>query len=723
MLAAKLRRHSRNTARIVAREPKATALPTLRPAVANKSFLQNLRAIFTPERKYYSGQTFSLLNFPIASRRWWRTDLTAQEIVAHELVFRCLQKISDAVMDAQPAVEQAKRDKTWEAIDHPMTRRLMAPNADQSWPEFISSLTIDEQVWGRWYCEIIRTRSEGIAALIPLDVRAVTEVGERGESWGLSEFWDAGMTSGRVVSYRVTDAYQTRDVKPENMIAFHLFDRRSPLAGLSPVRVALNAAGVDASLNRYADTYLSKGGPAGLLSIKNKRLTQTQAEELQERWHQNYKVGGAREGRIAVLDEDGAFQAIGGHLGDLGNDTWKQHAQAAICGSLGVPPILAGAFVGLRWSNQKAGQLGAQRDMWDNKISPTLARYRHVFDNRVLSLYEDPAIIGVRLRTNWNLEQVAALREDVDLAAKRARDDYTAGVATLNEARTARGYKPIEGGDVVRNQPQQADDPNADDQSDKPKKKEKEIEREVKAYDFNGLKLARKPTPEEEQIVGVVAEAQDAALARIEPILTEASAALIVTAAQGIGKLTGDYQKLALTLGAQRMSELHGAVETGVFSGRASVAATLDSDSIESGEGDGEIAREIVNVASSAMSVAVGARFVSGFLRRLMRGTAKADAIKQTQAEMLADSRGYVTEIATGAAYQAIGDGRKAEMIARKKPGDRFIYSAILDTNTCANCKAVDLKESTNLEDLPDCPNVDCEGRWRCRCQIVIARD
>jgi HK97 family phage portal protein len=689
-----------------------------------KSLVQSL---FQPaERKYASdGRTFSLINLPLPSSRFLRTDLTAQEAVAHELVFRCLQKISDALMDAQPSVEEKRRGKEWEAIDHPLIARLKKPNDEQGWAEFITSLAVDEQVWGRWYFEIIRSRSNGVVAFVPLDVRSVTEIGERGEAWGLSDFWDAGLATGRVIGYRITERTETRELLPENVVAFYLFDRRSPLAGLSPVRVALNAAGVDMSLNRYADTYLTKGGPAGLLRIKNKKLSPTDAQAIQERWYESYKAGGSREGRIAVLDEDGEFQAIGGHLGEIGNDVLKQHAQAAICGALGVPAILAGAFVGLRWSNQRAGVMGAQQDLWANKITPTLARYRSIFDARVLSLYEDPALIGSRIRCNWDLSQVAALLEDVDLLAKRVRDDFNSGIISLNEARTARGYAPIEGGDDLLPDDPEDEDEDSEDEAENNQKdsKKKDHAPEIKAYDFNGLKLSRKPTEREAAIVATIAQAQEAALDGVQLELLDIKNHLIEQAATRIANLAKP-ELLTLSISAPRKKALAVTVRVAIALGRASVLTELgEKAQKDESETESEIIDRIVEHASAAIITAVSGRFVADLLRRLLRGEEKPDAINRTRAELDQGSVAYVEEIAQGAAYQAVADGRKIEARRRQREGDRYIYSSLLDVNTCGPCKADDLKEGASFDDVPQAPNPDCEGRWRCRCQIVIARD
>lgn len=79
---------------------------------------------------------------------------------------------------------------------------------------------------------------------------------------------------------------------------------------------------------------------------------------------------------------------------------------------------------------------------------------------------------------------------------------------------------------------------------------------------------------------------------------------------------------------------------------------------------------------------------------------------------------GWIDRTAGEAANNAISSGRQDEFNAVRDEIDRFIYSALLDENTCGACQEADGKEGTE-EDLPEVPNPDCAGGDQCRCMWV----
>ena len=75
--------------------------------------------------------------------------------------------------------------------------------------------------------------------------------------------------------------------------------------------------------------------------------------------------------------------------------------------------------------------------------------------------------------------------------------------------------------------------------------------------------------------------------------------------------------------------------------------------------------------------------------------------------------------IARQSVNTAVNEGRKEEMEARKDEIAVYVYSAILDAGTCQSCWDADGKMSENLDDLPQAPNPDCDGKANCRCFII----
>jgi hypothetical protein len=54
---------------------------------------------------------------------------------------------------------------------------------------------------------------------------------------------------------------------------------------------------------------------------------------------------------------------------------------------------------------------------------------------------------------------------------------------------------------------------------------------------------------------------------------------------------------------------------------------------------------------------------------------------------------------------------------------DHYIYSALLDVNTCKACAAADGMEGS-ADELPAVPNPDCDGGDGCRCvRVAVFKD
>lgn len=684
------------------------------------------------------------------------TDVASlREGCAHWLIFRCLQKLVDAASDCQPIIER-RRGTEWRPIpEHPLFTLLRRPNPAQTWPDFVCSMIVDEHTYGRTYIEVIRGARDEVTGLVPLDPRAVIEIGEKGRAdWRIFEWAGDGSSIGRILAYDVNDGMGHRVLRPDDVIAVHLFDQRSIMRGLSPVSVALQAVGLENSLARYASTYLRNGGPTALLSIKNRTLDEEQAESIRAAWARRYGMGGSREGQIAVIDDDATYQQIGSHLDQLANDILAQQDQAAICGALGVPAILSGALVGLRWQNQRAGQAGAQKDFWLNKVSPMMSRWRHVFDYQFLTLFEEEGDIQIRIRCGWDLSDVWALREDQELRATRLRLDYGAGLIMLNEARTMQNLPPIDGGDRFRDGSAPGEENRAPGANggarfadvftlggmaalDKilvhrflaaGRAYRGELHstyvrdpRSTRSYDWEGMRLGRKPTADEEKHLKAWAATQEEAIEAVQPVVLKTRLQLIRDAESALQKMEGDYQELAVYPTDANRKEVEDAVvrafELGARSAEAETTRKVEPLGPDETYERSAIKR-IVEAALVALANAVGSRFVSAFQRRLLREEPKEQALAQAEAEMLDESTSYAEGIAQGAAYQSVADGRYDYFQQTDNFEDRYQYSAILDSNTCEVCAAADLQTSLNLDDLPLVPNPDCLGGYRCRCTI-----
>ena len=297
---------------------------------------------------------FSLVNLP--GQFFRRGKLTMKEALAHELAFRCLAFKALVVQDVVPIVE--KYTKKWEPDHmHPALPVLRNPNPDDTAGDLLAFILLCEDVFGVAYLEKIYSRTGGVIGLAPLDPRTVREVPKPGAT-PFPMFWtaDGGFKLSDIDKYQINEGAGVRDLDPDDVIPIRVFDVRSPLAGYSSMYVAFSKIGLGHSLDKYIDCYLTAGGPSGIFKVKNKVLTPEEAESLQERLYKGYKLGGSKEGRSIVIDEDGDYQQIGGHLSELGNESLRFSEQAAICTAFGVPGQLVQAYYAIRGAISALGK-------------------------------------------------------------------------------------------------------------------------------------------------------------------------------------------------------------------------------------------------------------------------------------------------------------------------------------------------------------------------------
>jgi SPP1 gp7 family putative phage head morphogenesis protein len=119
----------------------------------------------------------------------------------------------------------------------------------------------------------------------------------------------------------------------------------------------------------------------------------------------------------------------------------------------------------------------------------------------------------------------------------------------------------------------------------------------------------------------------------------------------------------------------------------------------------------VVNEVQSAAASIIAALGVLGLDRNEIE-----DRIKQ---ELDDRSDAPFERIAAQAVNAAVNEGRREEMDARKDEIEYYVWSAILDKNTCGPCEALDGTEADSLDQLPDAPYDECEGGANCRCFVI----
>ncbi len=690
--------------------PIQNGLQTL--GLSAKSFYDN-QPMFQASAIY--DKEFSIINLP--AEFYNKGKISLREALTHELIFACLQIKSLAIQDVLPIVQ--KKVKTdWEVDEtHPLTPVLMNPNPDNTFGDLLAFISVCEDIFGVVYLEKIRNRTRGIVGIQPLDPRTVFER-PKPASAVFPNYWNGAATYRLqdIDEYRIEEGGIARILKPEDMIVIRTQELRSALAGESAVRAACRAAGVDLNIDLYISAYLKNGGPSGILKFKNKSLTDEEAQDYQERWTRRYNSKNAsnQNAQVTVFDEDADYQAIGSHLGDLGSEASKMHSQAAICSALGVPGNLVQAFYAIRFSNQRAGQTSAQLQLWENTLSPKLTRWRNWLDKALLSEFNGRNA-GITARVFWDISSVKALQDDLDKTAARYDRAYKSLAVSKNEYRTKMGLKPVPGGDFIQDdaaayqqqqdQAQQSHDlamaqannPQPDQQPTDPQKK--------------SLKMKRQPTAQEREQAAKVEKAQNESRDALLAILLLLKTGLIQQGLDKLKVLGEHFAQLDLTLTDAGQSYLMKALFDAFYLGLETIAVDIPRSSV-----DNEKLKSLTAILAQSLTAGVAARMISGYAFQALRRVPAAEILAKIESDSATESTAFYEQIASGAAFQAVADGRSTEADNGSRPYKRVMYSAILDKNTCDFCLEADGRESEDGTELAPVPNPLCEGKWRCRC-------
>jgi hypothetical protein len=125
---------------------------------------------------------------------------------------------------------------------------------------------------------------------------------------------------------------------------------------------------------------------------------------------------------------------------------------------------------------------------------------------------------------------------------------------------------------------------------------------------------------------------------------------------------------------------------------------------------DATISQVINEVSSAAINIFTA-------LRKL--GLDRDEVEQRLDEELILRSEKSFDRIAQGTINEAVNAGRREEMAARADAIERYVYSAIMDANTCDPCADWDGKEAADPDELPETPNEECLGQSSCRCFII----
>ncbi len=300
-----------------------------------------------------------------------------------------------------------------------------------------------------WYGR--RTMEKAVGLSLKVDGNAyIYKVRDRGgrvvQLWWVPHFkcfpaWPAD-GSVYIEGYRVWLDAAMYLLPPDDII--HIrdgIDPRNERLGLAALRANLREVVTVNWESGYTASILKNGGVPGLAIVPDSdvlRPDKDAAERIKERFDDGFS--GDEAGGTLVLAGKYKVVPVGFSPEQLCLDKLPQNAISRIGAAIGVAPMSLGlADPGKTYSNLAE----ANRTSWGTIV----AVQELVADALRWELLPEFGLDPHGYVVEYDYSQIQELQESLDAVHLRAREDYKAGVATLNEAREAVGREPQPDGD------------------------------------------------------------------------------------------------------------------------------------------------------------------------------------------------------------------------------------------------------------------------------------
>ena len=353
-----------------------------------------------------------------------------ENVISHTCISRIAQEV--AHLPFEVFIGDTNIDEMSTPLARDFKELLKNPNVDYDWPSLIEGIMVYKPIDGRAYIwpqmsEFGSSRPLKIEYLRPDRVSVINSQDER-----ISEYqYNRG--SQRVIFQRDDEGYF-------DLIDWRQFNPLSDTRGLS----TLNPAGLNidsyTEANKHNKQVVSNGGkPSGVISLQDAESSgQIDEDELIKLKDMISQAMNKNKGGYAVLNGPYKFEKMAFTNNEM---DWLNGIKAnaiSICNAHGFPPFLLG-LESTTFSNQDAANL----ELTERTVIPRGQRLYNLLG----AFYSRKT--GLDITFKVKLSKVTSLAPRFKEMREQARDDFAAGIITLNEAREEQSREPIDGGDDI----------------------------------------------------------------------------------------------------------------------------------------------------------------------------------------------------------------------------------------------------------------------------------
>ncbi len=385
----------------------------------------------TPEAK--TSAAGSIIAYTQAgSPRWTprRYDALADEGFAKNVIaWRCITEVARACASIPFTLYDDHGD---EITSHPLLDLLLQPNPLASGHQFIEHTVCQFQIAGNAYIEAVGAEDvEGPSELYVLRADRMKVIpGSSGLPLGY-EYAVNGKTS-RWAADPITGH--------SPILHWKNFHPLNDWYGMSPMEAALPAIDQHNAAGAWNQSLLQHGArPSGALLYAAKdgpsHLSDEQFRRLKEELDENY-TNARNAGRPLVLEGGLEWKEMGLSPKDMDWMAGRDRAAIDIALAFGVPEQLIGIAGAQTFANMAEARLA----LYEDTVIPLMIQLTGELNRWLTPMFADD------LRLDIDRDEILALTARRDQVwDKVGRAEFL----TINEKRSALGYPPIDGGDVL----------------------------------------------------------------------------------------------------------------------------------------------------------------------------------------------------------------------------------------------------------------------------------
>lgn len=305
---------------------------------------------------------------------------------------------------------------TEEQVNHDMAVRLREVNPELNWLDLIAQTESDMCVFGKAYWRKIRA-GRNVKWLMRLNPATITP----------------NATAAGIASFRQQlPSGETKDYKRGDVVYFHLYDPLNDLGSIAPLGVCQKAIEIEVEADKHLKEFFENHAmPDYVISLET--TNPNELKRLSDQWKKDF-AGEGKQHKVGWIGGKGKPESIGYAPEELALEIVRAECRREICGTLGVPPALVGA-----WEAANYATIREQRQaLYTEKIIPE-AEYIAAVINAELAPEFDAAI-----EFRWKFDKLAVIQEDISNRSKRYAWEVQAGIISPDAAAARLGYRPDE---------------------------------------------------------------------------------------------------------------------------------------------------------------------------------------------------------------------------------------------------------------------------------------